>query len=362
MRIEKIVVERDAFAQCAEYLQSKNWTNVLLIADRHTQAAAGDELIRRLKKKQINSTVCLIDPDQNGDVKADEVSLIQALIAIDHNIDALLAVGAGTIHDIARFCSDKTRIPFVSIPTAPSVDGFTSVGAPLIIRGRKTTLKAVCPQALFADVGVLTAAPAEMIAAGFGDMLAKFTSLADWRFGHLTAGEPYSEEAAAITETALRKCVSHVEQIAAKEEEGIRVLMDALIESGQAMLLFGQSHPASGAEHHLSHFWEMDFIEKGRAQILHGAKVAAATVLIANVYKQYRSEIMKAGIVIDTPDPERIAGLLKQAGAPVSPEDLQIDEELVSASLQKAHTLRDRHTMLRYLNEQKAQLKKENLQ
>jgi len=362
MNNEKIVVERDAFAQCAEYVKSKNWTNVLLIADEHTKKAAGDELAEHLTGAGIKVNLCMIDPDKNGDVKADEVSLVQALLAIDQGVDSLLAVGAGTIHDITRFCSDKTGIPFVSIPTAPSVDGFTSVGAPLVVRGTKTTFKAVSPAALFADIEVLTNAPPQMIAAGFGDMTAKFTSLADWRFSHLTAGEPYSEEAAAITERALWQCVDHVEQIAAKEEEGIRILMNALIESGKAMLLFGQSHPASGAEHHLSHFWEMDFIKKGRPQILHGAKVAAATVLIAAVYKQYWPEIEKAGVTtVKIPDADFIAGLLERVGAPVSPAELHIDQDLVAASLHHAHKLRDRHTMLRFLNEQHIEIKKEAL-
>lgn len=362
MKIEPIVMERDAFQQCAEYLKSKSWTSVLLIADQYTQKAAGHDLAEQLAQAGINVKTCLIEPDDHGDVKADEISLVQALIAIDQSLDALLAVGAGTIHDITRFCSDKTGVPFISIPTAPSVDGFTSVGTPLIVRGKKTTFKAASPAALFADIGVLTAAPPEMIAAGFGDMTAKFTSLADWRFSHSTAGEPYSEEAAAITEKALWQCVHHVEQIAAKEEEGIRILMNALIESGKAMLLFGQSHPASGAEHHLSHFWEMEFIRTGRPQILHGAKVAAATVLIASIYKKYQSEIEKAGADVATPDPNFIAELLKRVGAPVSPADLHIEEGLVASSLQHAHRLRNRHTMLRFLNEQHIKFEREVLQ
>ncbi len=103
-----------------------------------------------------------------------------------------------------------------------------------------------------------------MVAAGFGDMLGKYTSLFDWKFGSLTAGEPYSQTAADITRNALQMCVDHAESIAKRDEDGIRLLISALIESGLAMLLFGQSHPASGAEHHLSHYWEMEYIRLGK--------------------------------------------------------------------------------------------------
>lgn len=349
--IEKIVVEQNAFKQCADYTEKKQWTNILIIADKHTQKAAGEKLTEQLKEKGILVEVCLIQPDENGDVKADEISIVQALIEINQSVNALFAVGSGTIHDITRFCSDKTGIPFVSIPTAPSVDGFTSVGAPLIVRGMKKTFKAVSPLALFADIEVLKTAPAEMIAAGFGDMLAKFTSLADWKYGHATKEEPYSEEAAAITERVLKQCVEHVDQISKKEEEGIRILMDALIQSGLAMLLFGQSHPASGGEHHLSHYWEMNFIKKGRPQVLHGAKVAVATALIARTYKANKEKLAEQASVETIPDANEIVRLLEKVGAPVQPSDLGIEQELVEASLREAHTLRDRYTMLRHLNE-----------
>ncbi|WP_050183800.1 sn-glycerol-1-phosphate dehydrogenase [Domibacillus robiginosus] len=350
--IEKIVIERDAFKQCANYAVDKKWKNILIVADEKTQKAAGDKLTEQLHATSLAVRICLIEPDRNGDVKADEVSIVQALIDINEETDALFAVGSGTIHDITRFCSDKTGIPFISIPTAPSVDGFTSVGAPLIVRGMKKTFKAASPRALFADITVLMNAPDEMVAAGFGDMMAKFTSLADWKFGYATAGEPYLEEAAAITERVLNHCVENIDQISRKEEAGIRILMDALIESGLAMLMFGQSHPASGGEHHLSHYWEMNFIREGRPQVLHGAKVAAATALIARLYKEKAEKLPNQNVIKFIPYPDDITRILEKVGAPTKPADLGIEPELVEASLKEAHMLRDRYTMLRYINEQ----------
>lgn len=81
--------------------------------------------------------MCLIQSDENEDVIADERAIMQVLLETPNDVDAFIAVGAGTVHDITRFSSYKMKVPFISVPTAPSVDGFTSMGAPLIIRGVK---------------------------------------------------------------------------------------------------------------------------------------------------------------------------------------------------------------------------------
>ncbi|MEG6588297.1 sn-glycerol-1-phosphate dehydrogenase, partial [Paenibacillus barengoltzii] len=283
--LKVIELDRGVIRKVAPYLREQGYRQILLVADDHTYAAAGEQLMGLLEVAGVKTRVVLIQPDAQGDVVADEIAIVQLLLEIrPDETDALLAVGSGTIHDIVRFAAHKTGKPFVSVPTAPSVDGFTSAGAPLIVRGVKKTVPAVPPVAIFADLDILMAAPQRLVAAGFGDMLGKYTSLFDWKFSHLTAGEPYDEQAAAITERALRSCVSHAEAIGARTEEGIRALMTALIESGIAMLLFGQSHPASGAEHHLSHYWEMEFLRQGRRALLHGAKVGVACAEIARVY------------------------------------------------------------------------------
>jgi glycerol-1-phosphate dehydrogenase [NAD(P)+] len=349
--IERIIVEHEALQQCKEYLIKKKWLNIIIIADKHTYQAAGKKLRILLQDNNINVKLCLITADKNGDVKADESSIVQALVEIDHSLNAILAVGSGTIHDISRFCSSRTGIPFISIPTAPSVDGFTSLGAPLILQGSKITIAAVAPQALFADMNVLMEAPKEMVAAGVGDMIGKFTSLADWKYGHMTAGEPYSKEVAALTEQSLNMCIENIESIAKKEEKGIRLLMQALIQSGLAMLKFGHSHPASGGEHHLSHYWENAFIKENRKQLLHGAKVAVATLLISDIYKTNRQKLREINITDDIPATDYLIDILQRVEAPTRPSDLEISDELVIKSLKEAHKLRNRFTMLRYLNE-----------
>jgi glycerol-1-phosphate dehydrogenase [NAD(P)+] len=365
--IEKISIGNSVYKELAAYAVYKGFKHAVIIADENTYQAAGENLLETLKETGINVSVSMMTPDENNDVVADEQSLVQALLQIPVETDVIIAAGAGTLHDIARFCSTKMNVPFISVPTAPSVDGFTSMGAPLIVRGVKTTFQMTAPIAVFADLAVLKASPRKMAAAGFGDMLAKYTSLSDWKFGHLVKGEPYCPLVAAITREALESCVENVEKIAAADEEGIQILIEALIKSGLAMLIFGQSHPASGGEHHLSHYWEMDFLKQKRPAVLHGAKVGVSTVLVAEVYKgqflpllsesarlqsdnlqDNLKEIKK--IYQEIPTPEHLKNLLTQTGGETMPEQLGIDEHLVAASLRNAHTLRNRFTALKFMN------------
>lgn len=360
--IEKMTVGADAYDQLTVFLSDKNYKNVLMIADENTLHAAGERVVTYMEKLDLSYGICLIEPNEIGDVVADEQALVQALLEIHNDVDCLLAVGSGTIHDITRFCGAKTGKPFISIPTAASVDGFTSLGAPLIIKGVKKTFPTASPIALFADIGVLASAPKTMTAAGVGDMMAKFTSLADWKFDHLVKGEPYCPLAAEITKSALDDCMLGVDKIARGEEEGLKILMNSLIQSGLAMLMFGQSHPASGGEHHLSHYWEMEFLQKKRRQVLHGAKVGVSTILLSSLYpkwylegkllpngSQEKDEVKK--IIQSLPGAASLTELMEQLGGPTTPEQLGIEQDLVDRSLKEAYLLRDRFTMLKSYNE-----------
>lgn len=373
--IEKILVGNGALGKIVSYLKDKSYNHAVIIADHNTFQTAGKSLSNNLSNANITFSTCLIQPDENNDVIADEISLVQAILEISRETDVLIAIGAGTLHDITRFCGAKMGIPFISVPTAPSVDGFTSMGAPIIVKGVKKTFQMTSPIAVFADLEVLKTAPKKMIAAGFGDMIAKYTSLADWKFGHLTAGESYCPLVAQITQDALESTVNHIDKIAKCDEEGTQILIEGLIKSGLAMLIFGQSHPASGGEHHLSHYWEMEFLRRKRPAVLHGAKVGVSTSLLADIYqKEFLSlitdekwlevhednevnqkirdnleEITEA--YREIPNAAYLREQLAKIGGETEPEHLGIDEELVKSSLAAAHHLRDRFTALKFMNE-----------
>ncbi|QTM98048.1 iron-containing alcohol dehydrogenase [Sediminibacillus dalangtanensis] len=368
-----IQVSRYAIEQVPDYVKENTYKQTVLVADENTKYAAGEKLQNLLTETGVDAKLVLLRPNRHGQVIADEQTIVQLLLETPPKTELLIAVGSGTIHDIVRFVGFKMNIPFLSVPTAASVDGFTSKGAPLILRGEKRTIQTAFPIAVFADITVLKAAPRQLTAAGFGDIIGKYTSLLDWEISALVGGEPYNKLAADITRKSLVTCVENVEKIAAADEEGVRILTEALIESGLVMLLLDFSRPASGAEHHLSHYWEMDLLKSDKPQIYHGAKVGAATAIVTELYKRFASCYQPAGdpgkgtisdkieklyknwsyiekAIEALPDPSSIIQLLRKVGGPGVPGELGIPERLVEQSLNEAYQLRDRWTGLRLIN------------
>jgi hypothetical protein len=107
-----------------------------LVCDQNTYAVLG----RQVESPVSPGNLSKLKPSSwKGSVGADERSLAEVLFKVDDCPSTYLAVGSGTITDIARFCSHRTRNPFISLPTAPSVDGYAlgdcSPGAGLVTPG-----------------------------------------------------------------------------------------------------------------------------------------------------------------------------------------------------------------------------------
>ena len=293
----------NAIEALLEFCQANRFNHFLLVCDRNTQAVMGRRVEAALLENGGDVLTVVLD---GREVIADEEYLIQVLFHSDARPRLYVAVGSGTVTDIARFCSHRTGNPFVVVPTAPSVDGFASLIAPVVIRLFKDTAYCHAPLGIFADVEVLRQSPPAMIAAGFGDMLGKYTALADWKLANLIWDEPYQPEIAERMLSALEHCVEYVSSIGRADPVGVTALMDGLVESGVCMLLNGNSRPASGAEHHLSHYWEMKLLQQGRPAILHGAKVGVGTLHIARQYERIRdlsqAELDKLLVSLDLPD------------------------------------------------------------
>ncbi len=402
--INPIVVSDSAYDELEQYLRDSAFTNCAVVSDQQTHAAAGAEVAARARAAGLAVRDIVLEP---GEVVADEVRLIEILRQTNPDDELFIAAGSGTITDMTRFVSFKLGVPFVSCPTAASVDGFTSIGAPLVLKGIKQTLISQPPLAMFAHTHVLCEAPPEMTAAGYGDIIGKITSLADWKIGRLLWNEPYDESIAERTQRAIDACVKHRHEIGTRTAAGVEILMHALVESGLCLVDFGESRPASGAEHHLSHFWEMQLLRDGRPAILHGAKVGVATVMIAQLYERiaaipreglaerlagvhlpsrssekdaihsaygsYAEQLVQGSEFIDfdqekvrevrelivkqwseihdiaaaVPKAREVAELLRDADAPTTASDLGLSAELENAAYRYAHYLRNRFTSVK---------------
>ncbi len=326
-----IYIGSNAVGELINFCHQKALTRFFMVVDQNTYPALGKKVEESLIQAGINvKTICL----EGAEIIADESTLVQVLLQVGEDARPFIAVGSGTITDITRYISYVTRMPFISLPTAPSVDGYTSMNAPLVILRVKETIKAHGPLAVFADLGTLCQAPKAMIAAGFGDMLGKLTALADWKLSHLLMDEPYDAEVAARAARALASCIDNAAEIGAASEIGIRILLEGLIETGLCMLKVGMSHPASGSEHHVSHFWEMKLLQENRPAILHGAKVGVATALMAGAYQSLRqltpdqvSSILSGARL---PNRETEVNAIRQAFGPIADQIIAIQEPYLS--------------------------------
>lgn len=199
--------------------------------------------------------------------------------------EVLIAVGSGTIHDITRYCAYQKGIPFVSCPTAASVDGFCSSVAAMTWNGAKKTLTAVAPTFVLADIDIIKKAPIYLARSGFGDMIGKYIALADWKIAHILTGEFYCDRIADMTAQATKAVLDSAEGVLKGEDSAYEKLIYGLLLSGLAMQMMGNSRPASGAEHHISHIIEMEPEGLGaHSEALHGEKVGVGTILASAEY------------------------------------------------------------------------------
>ena len=348
--IQAIRVGSGVMQELPGILRDLGASHIFLVADNYTYEAAGRQVEQLLDQaglpyhKRVFQTETPLVPN--------EYALGSVLAAMTSQDDMLLAVGSGTLNDVTKYVSARTGIPYVIAATAPSMDGYASTVAPTILDGFKTTLPAVYPAAIVADVDILKDAPMPMLTAGFGDIIGKFTSLADWRLSHQLNGEYYCPEVAGVIEAAVETCPANAQALAQREPQAIQAVTEALILSGLAMGMVGVSRPASGAEHQMAHYWEMDALRRGEEHPLHGNAVGVGTVLAASLYEM-AAEYLPQGFA--APDKGQILACLQAAGSCADPKELGIRRELCLESLLHAMELRDRFTVQKLL-EQKGKL------
>ncbi len=267
--------------------------------------------------------------------------------------DWILVAGSGTLNDLGKYVGSKCGIKNSTLATAPSMDGFISTVAAIMTGGKKVTLPAQSPSDILVDPEILAQAPAHMIGAGVGDILGKYNSILDWRLANLKNGEPINEESIALTLKAVDDVLNNMDKILEYNPQGMVYLMDALITSGYAMVIAGNSRPASGGEHHTSHYLEMDFVKKGLPVPLHGIKVGLGTLVCISLYRYIKDNNVQFNncdkvyeLVDKLPKEEEIISHLKRLNTPVTYTEIGVDKALLEEMLLNAYTVRERYTIL----------------
>lgn len=319
---------------------------VLMVCDNNTYEAAGQASLKLMEAAGFNVKLLLFDKGEDILIP-DECVVGRVLEELDLDITLMVAVGSGSINDLVKFVSSRTKVPYIIVCTAPSMDGYVADGAPLICAGKKISYPACLAYGVVGDTDIMKKAPMHLIHAGFGDVVGKLTALADWDLAVRVIDEYRCDTCVTLVNRALEKCFSKTDDLAKRDEEAILYLIEALTLTGVAMGLVGVSRPASGAEHMLSHYWEMDFIAKGRYPELHGIKVGVATPIIAEFFEELSDCIPEETAKL-CPSRLEVEDLLKRAGCPVSPKEIGIDKDLFYRSLIEGCDVRPRYSVLRF--------------
>lgn len=393
--VKEIIIEEGAVDKLEHEMSDgflKEYISPLLICDTNTYRVA-EEIMEEIYDR---CQELVLDAE---DLRADEYAVEIVENYMEDDIDLILALGAGTIHDISRYVAFKYKIPFVSIPTAASVDGFVSTVASMTWNGLKQTMPAAAPICVYADTRIFAEAPRRLNASGVSDLLGKYICLADWQIAHMLTGEYYCDYVADLEKKALRTVRGCLADIGMGDEEACEKLMYALILSGLAMQMVGNSRPASGAEHHLSHLWEMEVL-CGHLDALHGEKVSVGMMLVLKQYKEIGRKIRSgrcqvrefaetdeelleatfgkkglldgilmenhpelldeldpqrleeclddiAELIEELPDVDEMQEMLQKAGCKSRVEDIGLTKEVIPDSLRLAPYVRRRLTLLR---------------
>lgn len=382
----------------------------VLVADQNTWPLAGQRVEQALVAAGYQVERCLLRRD--GVLDPDERACGEVLLTIQPETAFLVAVGSGSITDTVRVNATRCRLPFVSVGTAPSMDGYTSVVAPLLLRGVKIHRAGVCPEIIVCDIDILRTAPLSMVCSGVGDVLGKYIARADWMLGAAVNGETYCDVCGEIVTKAVEKLLANVAEIRERTEKGIRILIEALLLSGVTIMIVGHTRAVASAEHNIAHYWEMMQLLHGHRAPAHGASVGVATLLCWPLFTRFAQQdlsqldlaaikasrltreqreawmlhafedeaarsIMQANpedflpweeqerriraaqantqeirrILNLLPPYETIYAAMRELGAPTTPAEIGVDEKLLNLSMHCAKDYRSRYTLLKLIAE-----------
>ena len=274
--IERVYIENGAISYLGDF--ASRYKSVLIVADENTFSAAGDkteaQLLGKIKDKVIFSGGTLVIPNEEA---------IESVYAKMDGVDLIVGIGSGVIQDLCKYVSHFKFVPYAVVATAPSMDGYASVGAALILNEMKVTLNARVPYAIVAEDDVLCTAPTDMLQSGYGDIIGKYSCLNDWKLAHLLRNEYFCDFVYDTVMQTVKNTESTAKAILERNPGAIRNLMEGLVLVGIMMSYVGNSRPASGSEHHLSHFFEITGLLNHSPYYLHGIDVLYAAAVTAQL-------------------------------------------------------------------------------
>lgn len=256
----------------------------IVVCDLTTWEVAGKRVFQDLQANGLTGADPFIFPEIRPYAEFDNVLMLDDILKMTDAIP--VAVGSGTINDLAKLSSFRNKRPYLCVVTAASMDGYTAFGASISFEGSKQTFSCPAPQAVFADIAIIRNAPALMTASGYADLFAKVTAGADWILADALDVEAIDPCAWSIVQDGLKSALADPKGASEGKVEAITPLVDGLILGGFAMQWSQSSRPASGAEHQFSHLWNMEHHTYQGEMPSHGFQVGVATLAVTILYER----------------------------------------------------------------------------
>ncbi|MGQ9514271.1 MAG: NAD(P)-dependent glycerol-1-phosphate dehydrogenase [Thermoproteota archaeon] len=318
-----VVIGHDAMKVLGKEVGNTGERKVLVVTSETPLKLAGSKIMETLEGENIWHKILMVE---RVPMMENVRSIVDFLKSSD--IKLVIAVGGGRVIDTTKLAVSEVGVKFFSVPTTASHDGICSPLVSFPSSDRRYSFYAATATEIIADTGLIASSPYRLTASGCGDIMAKLTAVRDWRLSHLLRGEYYGDYAATLAETSVSRIVENSELIRTGSEEGVRVVVEALIHCGIIISVAGSSRPCSGSEHLFSHALDM-LCEK---PALHGEQVGVGTIMMAYLHGA---------------DWRLVKETLRKVGAPTTCQELGIDPDTIVKALVMAHAIRpERYTIL----------------
>ncbi|MFF9155438.1 iron-containing alcohol dehydrogenase family protein [Streptomyces sp. NPDC014846] len=254
--------------------------------------------------------------------------------------DAVVGLGGGKIIDCAKFAAARVGLPLVAVPTNLAHDGLCSPVATLDNDAGRGSYGVPNPIAAVIDLDVIREAPARFVRAGIGDAVSNINAIADWELANRVKGEQIDGLAAAMARQAGEAVLRHPGGIG--ENGFLQVLAEALVLTGVAMSISGDSRPASGSCHEINHAFDLLFPKRAAA---HGEQCGLGAAFAMYLRGAHEEAAFMAEV-------------LRRHGLPVLPEQIGFTvDEFVRVVEFAPETRPGRYTILEHLALETHQIK-----
>ena len=281
-------VGKGALLKIGSYLKNEGIEQVVIFFGNGLIDMFGSRVMNSLS----NANIEVLEYQELDSVKLEDITSLAFTLPV--KTQAVIGIGGGKVIDAAKYMGFLRKLPFISIPTSASSDGFSSASASLLIEGRRNSVPAKMAYGIIADTEVIKSAPDRFLYSGIGDMVSKITSLYDWQYEEDHGYDEVNDFAMMIAKKAVNSFVrTPFETI--KDNLFLKELLDSLAMSGIANEIAGSSAPTSGSEHLISH--ALDKLLP--TPQLHGIQVGIATYLMSLVqdhrYKRIHTILTDTG-------------------------------------------------------------------